>query len=65
MEKVIFLCVDAALNAYFLYLVKSRLIAFGLDKYRTLFKFNLGIVLVSLGMDVSTSYTLLLFSFNK
>ncbi|KAF2430041.1 hypothetical protein EJ08DRAFT_258989 [Tothia fuscella] len=51
-EKVIFLFVDAGLNAYFLYLVKARLLRYGLEKYRTLFKFNACIVVVSLSLDV-------------
>ena len=52
-EKVLFLLIDAGLNAYFLYLVKSRLISQGLDKYKPLFNFNSVIVFVSLSMDVS------------
>jgi hypothetical protein len=52
-EKVLFLLADAGLNAYFLYLVRSRLISKGLDKYKLLFKFNSAIVFVSLAMDVS------------
>ncbi|KAF2269535.1 hypothetical protein CC78DRAFT_604253 [Lojkania enalia] len=51
-EKVIYLVIDLALNAYFLYLVRSRLITKGLTKYQSLFKFNAGIILVSLSMDV-------------
>jgi hypothetical protein len=52
-EKVIYLLIDLALNLYFLYLVRSRLIARGLLKYRSLFKFNAVIVVASLSMDVS------------
>jgi hypothetical protein len=52
-EKVIFLLVDGGLNAYFLYLVKSRLISQGLNKYKILFNVNSAIVVVSLTMDVS------------
>jgi len=51
-EKIIFLLLDAGLNAYFLYLVKSRLISQGLDKYKPLFNFNSVIIIVSLAMDV-------------
>lgn len=51
-EKVLFLLVDAGLNAYFLYLVKARLISQGLDKYTPLFNFNSGIVVVSVSMDI-------------
>ncbi|KAJ0423181.1 hypothetical protein BJY00DRAFT_310309 [Aspergillus carlsbadensis] len=50
-EKSFFLIVDLALNLYFLYLVRYRLIADGLNKYWTLYKFNIGFVTVSTTMD--------------
>lgn len=50
-EKSFFLVVDLALNLYFLYLVRFRLIADGLTKYWRLFNFNAGIVLLSTSMD--------------
>jgi hypothetical protein len=52
LEKVIYLFIDLVLNGYFLYLVRSRLITKGLDKYKRLFNFNAIIVFVSLSMDV-------------
>jgi len=39
------------LNIYFLYLVRSRLIANGLTKYNALFQFNACMVVVSVLMD--------------
>ncbi|KAF4456394.1 hypothetical protein F53441_1464 [Fusarium austroafricanum] len=51
-EKVIFLLVDAGLNLYFIHLVRSRLIANGLTKYTRLFRFNLGMIAVSMTMDM-------------
>ncbi|PQE21185.1 hypothetical protein CJF31_00010859 [Rutstroemia sp. NJR-2017a BVV2] len=51
-EKSLYLIIDGLLNAYFLYLVRSRLIAGGLTKYKALFNFNAGIVFVSLSMDL-------------
>lgn len=51
-EKGIYLVVDGCLNAYFLYLVHSKLVAAGMTKYRPLFKFNAFIVFISLSMDV-------------
>lgn len=51
-EKSFFLIIDLALNLYFLYLVRFRLIADGLTKYWRLFKFNVGIVVVSSSMDI-------------
>ncbi|KAF4981962.1 hypothetical protein FZEAL_2308 [Fusarium zealandicum] len=51
-EKAIFLLVDAGLNFYFIHLVRSRLIANGLTKYNRLFRFNLGMIAVSITMDV-------------
>jgi hypothetical protein len=51
-EKTIFLLIDLGLNVYFLYLVRSNLIAQGLTKYWALFNFNAGVILVSTSMDV-------------
>ncbi|KAJ3549087.1 hypothetical protein NM208_g687 [Fusarium decemcellulare] len=51
-EKALFLAIDLALNLYFLYLVRFRLIADGLSKYWRLFNFNAGMVVVSTSMDV-------------
>ncbi|EWY81282.1 hypothetical protein FOYG_15558 [Fusarium oxysporum NRRL 32931] len=51
-EKTFFLIIDLALNMYFLYLVRYRLIADGLNKYWRLFNFNAGMVLISTSMDV-------------
>ena len=51
-EKAIYLIVDGILNAYFIYIVKTRLVAAGLTKYRALFNVNCMIVVFSLAMDV-------------
>lgn len=51
-EKSFFLVVDLGLNLYFLYLVRFRLIADGLNKYWLLFKFNVAIVFLSTSMDI-------------
>jgi hypothetical protein len=51
-EKSIFLVIDLGLNMYFLYLVRSELIAQGLTKYWMLFNFNVGIILLSTSMDI-------------
>lgn len=56
-EKGIFLIVDASLNFYFIYLVRVKLIANGLQKYMPLFKFNIFMVAVSISLDVSTAKT--------
>ncbi|KAI1504751.1 hypothetical protein F5X99DRAFT_432519 [Biscogniauxia marginata] len=50
-EKCIFLIMDAYLNLYFIYLVRSELIANGLTKYTRLFRFNLAMISVSISMD--------------
>lgn len=50
-EKVIYLLMDLGLNCYFLWIVRNRLIARGLTKYTTLFRFNAGIVGISIAMD--------------
>lgn len=57
-EKVIFCLVDGGLNLYFVFLVNTRLIAYGLTKYKILFRWNLVMIFVSLSLDVS-SYLLL------
>ncbi|WQF76475.1 hypothetical protein CDEST_01489 [Colletotrichum destructivum] len=51
-EKGIFLIVDAGLNLTFIYLVKSRLIASGLTKYTSLFRFNLAMIAISMSLDI-------------
>ncbi|KAI6747625.1 hypothetical protein HG530_015733 [Fusarium avenaceum] len=50
-EKAIFLIVDLALNVYFIYLVRSRLLAYGLTKYNELYHFNVAMVIVSVSLD--------------
>jgi hypothetical protein len=50
-EKVLYLLIDLGLNCYFLWLVRSRLISRGLTKYTPLFRFNAGIVVISIMMD--------------
>ncbi|KAI0441685.1 hypothetical protein F4803DRAFT_406663 [Xylaria telfairii] len=50
-EKGIFLIVDAGLNIYFIYLVRSKLIANGLTKYFRLYHFNIVMILCSISLD--------------
>ena len=54
-QKSLLCIIDAALNIYFVYLVRSRLIANGLTKYVRLFKFNLVMIVISVSLDVSTT----------
>ncbi|KAM0352894.1 hypothetical protein ACHAPU_001777 [Fusarium lateritium] len=51
-EKGIFAVIDLALNFYFVYLVRSTLISYGLTKYVVLYRFNLVMVVVSISMDI-------------
>lgn len=51
-EKGIFAVIDLALNFYFVYLVRSSLISYGLTKYVALYRFNLVMVVISISMDV-------------
>ncbi|KAF1952854.1 hypothetical protein CC80DRAFT_596278 [Byssothecium circinans] len=51
-EKVLYLLIDAALNWYFIKVVKANLINNGLQKYNKLLKFNQRIIVFSLLMDV-------------
>ena len=52
-EKVIFAVVDVGLNMYFIYMVRSKLVANGLTKYTMLYRFNLIMIAISLSLDVS------------
>lgn len=51
-EKGIYLLVDAALNLYFIHIVRGNLIVYGLTKYKRLVQFNMFIIGFSLSMDV-------------
>ncbi|KAF7561103.1 hypothetical protein G7046_g3026 [Stylonectria norvegica] len=51
-EKGLFLVIDACLHLYFIYLIRVKLIANGLDKYNPLFRFNLSMVALSMSLDV-------------
>ncbi|KAF5632030.1 hypothetical protein F52700_6547 [Fusarium sp. NRRL 52700] len=51
-EKVIFGIMDAALNFYFIYVVKQRLVANGLQKYTRLYQMNMFLCAVSIALDV-------------
>jgi hypothetical protein len=46
------LLIDGGLNLYFLRTVRRELIAAGLAKYNKLFRFNCGMIVVSLSLDV-------------
>ncbi|KAF4470625.1 hypothetical protein FALBO_2470 [Fusarium albosuccineum] len=51
-EKVIFAIMDAALNFYFIWVVKKRLISNGLQKYNRLYQMNLFLVAISIALDI-------------
>ena len=51
LEKAIYLLLGLGLNVYFLYLVRGNLISRGFTKYKSLFRFNAGIVVISICMD--------------
>ncbi|EAA27832.2 hypothetical protein GE21DRAFT_6003 [Neurospora crassa] len=51
-EKFLFMAVDGGLNYYFMWLIKSKLVANGLTKYRLVYRFNLFMVFISLSLDV-------------
>lgn len=50
-EKVFFLILDLGLSLIFLYVVRFRLIALGLNKYWRLFYFNIAAICLSTIMD--------------
>jgi hypothetical protein len=52
-QKALICVIDAGLNMYFVYLVRSRLISNGLTKYTRLFKFNSVMIVISVALDVS------------
>ncbi|KAK8044259.1 hypothetical protein PG993_004283 [Apiospora rasikravindrae] len=51
-EKAVFAAIDAGLNAYFLWVVRTKLIANGLTKYWALFRYNIAMVCVSISLDL-------------
>ncbi|KAF4977898.1 hypothetical protein FZEAL_5646 [Fusarium zealandicum] len=51
-EKALLAVIDLALNFYFVYLVRSSLISYGLTKYVALYRFNLVMVAISICMDI-------------
>ncbi|KAM5343312.1 hypothetical protein ACJ41O_014278 [Fusarium nematophilum] len=53
-KKGILLAVDIALNLYFIYQVRSHLIAAGLVKYKKLYRFNICMIIISISLDVLT-----------
>ncbi|KAH6950292.1 hypothetical protein BKA56DRAFT_648808 [Ilyonectria sp. MPI-CAGE-AT-0026] len=52
-EKVIFCITDLSLNIRFIYLVRSRLISHGLEKYVPLFQFNCVMIFFSISLDIT------------
>ncbi|KAF4967843.1 hypothetical protein FSARC_4678 [Fusarium sarcochroum] len=51
-EKIIFAIMDAALNFYFIWVVKKRLVANGLQKYTRLYHMNMVLVGISIALDI-------------
>src|SRR5690349_11715116 len=47
-EKAIFAAIDMSLNAYFMWLVKSKLVACGLTRYNRIYRYNLVMVCFSI-----------------
>ncbi|RKL08700.1 hypothetical protein BFJ68_g9494 [Fusarium oxysporum] len=52
-EKGIFAIVDLSLNLRFIFLVRSRLISYGLEKYVPLFRFNCVMICISISLDIA------------
>ncbi|KAH7125977.1 hypothetical protein EDB81DRAFT_663574 [Dactylonectria macrodidyma] len=50
-QKLMFLFLDGGLNCYFVYLVRSSLIQYGLSKYVFLYRFNIAMIFLSISMD--------------
>ena len=47
---------DAVLNFYFIWVVKKRLVANGLQKYTRLYHMNMFLVGISIALDVSCDF---------
>ncbi len=58
-EKAIFAVIDMALNFYFMWLVKTNLVASGLTQYNYVYKYNILMVCFSICFDVCCMPTLL------
>ncbi|CAG7559598.1 unnamed protein product [Fusarium equiseti] len=52
LEKVLFALMDAVLNFYFIWVVKKRLVANGLQKYTRLYHMNMFLVGISIALDI-------------
>ncbi|KAL1841311.1 hypothetical protein VTJ49DRAFT_7148 [Mycothermus thermophilus] len=51
-EKAIYAVIDMALNVYFMWLVKTKLVAGGLKQYTVLWKYNVVMVCLSISLDI-------------
>jgi hypothetical protein len=51
-EKVIFALIDMSLNGYFMWLVRTQLVANGLRQYALVYKYNLAMACFSVSLDV-------------
>ena len=54
-EKALLLLLDLALNWYFMWLIKSKLVSAGLIKYKLVYQYNIFMVVISISLDVSTT----------
>jgi hypothetical protein len=50
---VAIMAIDGGLNLYFIKLIRKELVAVGLTKYKKLYRFNCGMIVVSMSLDVS------------
>ncbi len=52
MERSLLAAIDLCLNGYFMWLVKSKLVACGLSHYKTVYRYNLLMVSFSMSLEV-------------
>ncbi|RYP01592.1 hypothetical protein DL764_006158 [Monosporascus ibericus] len=52
-KQAVLMLMDVCLNGYFLYCVRNRLIANGLRKYKSLFRFNAFMVFIAIALDAT------------
>ena len=53
--EALFATIDASLNTYFMWLVKSKLVASGLTQYNLVYRFNILMVCISISLDVRSA----------
>ena len=51
-ERSLLAVIDLCLNGYFMWLVKSKLVAYGLNHYKTIYRYNIVMICFSMSLEV-------------